>query len=220
MREEVFIDMENLPDPLTKEELEKLFEINDRESKEKILIHNIRLVIYLVEKYYSLTEYDKKDLVSVGIMGLMKAIDSFDLSKKIKFNTYASTCITNEIKMFFRKNNKHGNNESLDMTIINDNEGNELKLHEIISNDDDVQNEFIKKEEKVIINELVEELPEQEREIIKMYMGFYDGKKYTGKEIGEKYNLSQSYISRKIKEILIILKKEMKNKKINPRNIK
>lgn len=209
-----YLNSQALPPLLSEEETERLFEIRDKESKDKLLIHNMRLVISIVEEMYANFIYDQDDLISIGTMGLIKAIDTFDLSRNIKFSTYSSRCIVNEINMFLRIDRKHHKVDSLENKVI-DYEFSEVKLKDIIPVETNVEEQIIEKEEYLIIYELLNSLPEDEREMVKMYM-----KRYTEKEIGEKYNLSQSYVSRKIRNILKKLRQDALFKKVDPKKIK
>lgn len=190
---EPFLDAHNLPQPLSKEEMYRLvneFNEGSMEARDKLITHNIRLVIYEVANKFKSVDYDKKDLVSIGNIGLLKAINTYDLKKGIEFATYATKCIDNEILMFLRKLKKDKNVDSLDRVIFQDKDGSELKLGDMVS-DDNEQLETYR-----ILREIVKQLPERDKEIIMLYFGFYNGKKYTQKEIANKFNISQSYISR------------------------
>ncbi len=203
--DELFIDDNLLPQPLTKEESCKLFnKINQGDiSARNILIeHNIRLVIYEVKSKFNLINYDKKDLVSIGNIGLIKAVNTFDNSKGIKFSTYATKCIDNEILMFLKKNKKGQNIESLDKTINYDIEGDKCRLEDVLCDDTDFVEEYLENERCQIIRNQVDKLSERDRDFIFMHFGFYNGKIYTQNEIAEKHNVTQSYVSRQIKRTI------------------
>ena len=225
----------NLPPKLTKEETKELIiKMNqgDKTAEEKLLEHNIRLVVYQVQKRFKTVDYDKNELVSIGSIGLLKAIKTFDLSKNNEFATYAAHCIDNEILMFLRKIKKHKHVESTDKVISRDKEGKALKIEDILADDVDIIEEYLNKEAYTAINKIVKALPEREREIIMLHFGFYDGKIYTQQEIAAKFSLSQSYISRLITKIvkkiaiqlesigIIELNNEGKRKKLQHSEIK
>lgn len=205
-----FVDS-NLPAPLTRDQIceyFKKYQLGDESAKD-IISHNIRLVIYQAKKFIN-TDYDMEDLVSIGIMGLIKSIDTFDLSKNIKFITYASRCINNEILMFLRKNKKHLSVKSLEAPITTDYDGNELKIEDVLKDDNlDFVSDYENTETSAIIRRIVEELPNREKEIIMLHFGFYDDKIYTQKQIAEKLNISQSYISRLISKIVKSIGKKL-----------
>lgn len=202
--EELFIDSHKLPQPLPKQEVYVLLDKikqDDCKAKEKLIYHNIRLVLSEVTGRFNKVKYDKKDLVSIGIVGLMKAIETFDKSKKVEFSTYATRCIDNEILMFLRKLKRYQNADSMDRIVNYDNDGNKLRMEDIISDDTDMVKEYIDNETYGIIREIVKELPDRDRKIIMLYFGFYD-KIYTQKEIGDLLSVDQSYISKLITRIL------------------
>ena len=170
--ENLYINGNELPDALSNEEICELInkiKNGDKESWEKVLIHNIRLVLYEVSNTFKNVEYDKNDLVSIGIFGLIKAINGYDVNKKTKFYTYAVKCVDNEISMFLRKINKDKILESLNKVIAYDNKDNELKLEDILSNNLDLAENYNKKETYLILRELVSNLPEIEKKIIVLY---------------------------------------------------
>ena len=209
---EIFINISKLPKPLEQDELhELLIKANqgDKKAREKIVTHNIRLVISIVINKFKFIEYDQKELVAIGNLGLIKAVNSFDVTRNIKFATYASKCIDNEIKMFLRKLRKEEVVDSFNKILFNDFKGNELTIEETLKDDKNITEDYIKEETHLFIRELVNNLSYKDRQIIIMYFGFFDNKIYTQKEIAEKLNISQSYISRIIKRILKQLKIEL-----------
>lgn len=171
-----------LPLPLSKEEIHECFEkyrLGDLNARKKIINHNIRLVISEVKRKFSNTMYEENELISSGLLGLVKAVDTFDISRNLLFATYAVKCIDNEILMFMRNGKKWINDYSLEATINTDFDGKELKLEDVISDDScDLVLDYEKKEDYKIVRKIVEKLPERERLIIMMYFGFIDNKLY------------------------------------------
>lgn len=196
---------DTLPPPLSKEEEEKVFlelEKNDNDARNTLIVHNLRLVVYIAKKFES-TGIGVEDLVSIGTIGLIKAVNTFCPNKKIKLATYASRCIENEILMFLRKSSQYRNELSIDEPLNIDYDGNELLLSDILGTDDDIVNKGIETEaERQILRSAVSELGEREREIMEMRFGLIDGKEKTQKEVAEIIGISQSYISRLEKKII------------------
>ncbi|MBP1561583.1 MAG: RNA polymerase sporulation sigma factor SigE [Oscillospiraceae bacterium] len=203
---------ETLPAPLTKTQEEEAFhllEINEEEARQLLITHNLRLVVYIAKKFES-TGVGIEDLVSIGTIGLIKAVKTFCPSKNIKLATYASRCIENEILMFLRKSSQYKNEISIDEPLNIDWDGNELLLSDILGTDEDTVNGNIENEaEKTILLEAVENLPERERCIMKMRFGLIDGKEKTQKEVADIIGISQSYISRLEKRIIKKLRREL-----------
>lgn len=213
--DELFIDGYKLPKPLSKQKVYELLEKikqGDKQAREKLVEHNIRLVLYEVTSRFKSVEYDKKDLVSIGNIGLMKAVTTFDTSKKVEFATYATRCIDNEILMFLRKLKKDQNVDSLDRTINYDKDGNELKVEDTISDETDIVEEYTDNETYQIIRQIVKDLPNRDREIIMLYFGFYNDKIHTQKEIADMMSISQSYVSRLIIKIVKRLGHQLQQK--------
>lgn len=208
----LFIDSVILPSPFSAEETYQLLEKvkhGDIKAKEMLIIHNIKLVLYEVGNKFQFIEHDKEDLVSIGIIGLMKAVDTFDIDKKLKFSTYAAKCIDNEILSSLRSLKKTKNLVSLEKIIAMGKRDDDLKLIDILTSDIEVEDYYLTKEENKIIHEIIEKLPIREREIIKMYFRFYDNKKYTYKEIAKKFGITSAYVGILIKKVLNILEKEL-----------
>ena len=202
---DLFTGSNELPKPLPKEKLLELIEKvkqGDEEAKNKIIEHNIRLVLYEVTHRFKYVNYDKRDLVSLGNIGLMKAINTFDTSKNVEFTTYATRCIDNEILMFLRKIKKDQNVDSLEKPLSYDKNGNELKVEDTVYDDTDIVEDYEKNEIYKIIRRMVEGLPERDRKIITLHFGFEEDKIYTQKEIADILFVSQSYISRLVKKIV------------------
>lgn len=196
---------DTLPPPLSKQEEEEVFAglmENDPESRNKLIVHNLRLVVYIAKKFES-TGIGIEDLVSIGTIGLIKAVNTFCPTKNIKLATYASRCIENEILMFLRKSSQYRNDLSIDEPLNIDYDGNELLLSDVLGTEDDIVNKGIENEaEREILRDAVSELCEREREIMEMRFGLIDGKEKTQKEVAELIGISQSYISRLEKKII------------------
>ena len=203
---------EALPQPLSPEEEKNLLismENGSEIAKNKLIEHNLRLVVFLVKKFEN-TGVDTEDLISIGSIGLIKAINSFSMDKNIKLATYASRCIENEILMYLRKTTKLKSEISLDEPLRTDNEGNKLLLCDILGTDADViyKNIELKVEEDVLLKSF-EKLGKKEQLIIQMRFGLNGIEEMTQKEIADMMGISQSYISRLEKKILLRLRKEM-----------
>lgn len=215
IKKEQFIDA-NLPYPLSKEELYQCFQkyySGDKEAKEKIIKSNIRLVIHQALKFYN-TPYEQEELISVGLIGLLKSVDAFDETRGVSFVTYASRCINNEILMFIRVNKKHNCLISFEEIICSDQEGKEEKLFDLLGDEKvDLIRDYEEKETSFMIRKLVDQLPESERRLILLYFGFDNKKPLTQKEIAKQFGISQSAVSRTIckglKKLKVELQKEL-----------
>lgn len=210
--DDLFIE-NNLPEPLEESELNKYFEEmhnGNSSAREMIIEHNIRLVLNMVSKKFSGFSYDKKELASVGLIGLTKAVDTFDISKDNRFSTYAGRCIVNEILMFLRKERKHSDNESLDYSISTDKDGNDLKLEDTLIDENlDLVSNYERQEVVKVVRELVDKLKGREKEIVILYYGFDNNEEFTQEEIAQRLNISRSYVSKIIKKTLNKLKKQL-----------
>lgn len=200
---------ETLPPPLSLEdEAEAIANIKtNSESKNLLIEHNLRLVVYISKKFEN-TGVGIEDLVSIGTIGLIKAVNTFNIEKNIKLATYASRCIENEILMYIRKTGNSRNDISIDEPINVDWDGNELLLSDVLSVDTDSVNKNIEeREEKRLILKAISSLSAREEEIVRLRFGLTpDGKEKTQKEIADKLGISQSYISRIEKKIMERLK--------------
>ena len=198
-----------LPVPLNDEEEEETIKEvlkGSLEARNKLIEHNLRLVVY-VAKRYETDIVHLEDLISIGTIGLIKAIETFKLDKNIKLATYASRCIDNEILMHLRKKSKRRYEVSLDEPLKCDYDGNELLLGDILSSGDNVVLEEINSlEEKDLLYEAIETLRPREKQILSMRFGLNGFDEYTQKETAEKLGISQSYISRLEKRIIKKLK--------------
>ncbi|MBR1592315.1 MAG: RNA polymerase sporulation sigma factor SigE [Ruminococcus sp.] len=196
---------DTLPPPLTREEEDDVFirlVNNDREARNILIVHNLRLVVYIAKKFES-SGVGIEDLVSIGTIGLIKAVNTFCPTKNIKLATYASRCIENEILMFMRKASQYRNDLSIDEPLNIDYDGNELLLSDVLGTDEDVVSRGIESEaEREMLRDAVAELCDREREIMEMRFGLVDGKEKTQKEVAELIGISQSYISRLEKKII------------------
>ena len=202
------------PPPLKTEEeailLEQLGGEDDVKVKSVLIERNLRLVVYIARKFEN-TGVNVEDLISIGTIGLIKAINTFNPEKKIKLATYASRCIENEILMFLRKKSRRKVEVSFDEPLNIDYDGNELLLSDILGTDDDVvTKEFEKKENKRELLEAMSTLKERERQILQMRYGIQH-EELTQKDIAKRLGISQSYISRLEKRIIAKLKVQMKN---------
>lgn len=198
-----------LPPPLSKEEeLDYILKARngDIEARNKLIEHNLRLVVFLAKKYES-TGYDLEDLVSIGSIGLIKGIETYKPDKNIKLATYSSRCIANEILMYIRKNKKRKTEVSLEDALNYDAEGNELHLEDILGTDDNIIfDEFSFKLDKELLKQELKNLNGREKQIMTLRYGLNETEEYTQKEVAEMLGISQSYISRIEKKIIKKLK--------------
>lgn len=203
-----------LPAPLEKEDEQKFIELAafDEGARETLIEHNLRLVVYIAKKFEN-TGIGIEDLVSIGTVGLIKAVGTFKADKNIKLATYASRCIENEILMYIRKNSSLKGEVSIDEPLNVDWDGNELLLSDVLgSEEDSVSYELEQAEERRVIREAVAKLDDRERLIIEMRYGLSGRKEMTQKDVADKLGISQSYISRLEKKIISRLKEEIENK--------
>ena len=204
------------PKPLDEKEEEKylqLLKTGDKKAKSILIERNLRLVAHIVKKY-QIPNKDIDELISIGTVGLIKAIDSFDVSKGTRLATYASRCIENEILMLFRNNKKQKSETFLQDPIGVDKEGNEISLIDVLSSEKDsvIDKVEMKLQIKALYNKINSALTEREGEILKMRYGLKDGKGKTQREIAGMLGISRSYVSRIEKKALKKLKKELASK--------
>ncbi len=202
-----------LPPTLSKEEEDHflaLKENGDRNAKNKLIEHNLRLVVYLAKRYEN-TGIDLEDLVSIGSIGLIKGINTYKRGKNIKLATYCSRCIDNEILMYLRKNKKTKADISFEESLSFDSDGNELHLEDILGTDSDIVTKPLEDEyDKKILKEELEKLEDRDKEIMCLRYGLNGKAELTQKEVAEKLNISQSYISRIEKKVIKKLKSIIK----------
>lgn len=202
---------ESLPPPLnTEEETFYLNNLKNDETIKSILIErNLRLVVYIARKFDN-TKISIEDLISIGTIGLIKAVNTFDPDKKIKLATYASKCIENEILMYLRKTSKIKNEVSLDEPLNTDWDGNELLLSDVLGTEGDVIFKYLEEEiDKSLLNQAIDKLSNREKTIVELRFGLVSGMEKTQKEVADLLGISQSYISRLEKRIIKRLRKEM-----------
>jgi len=203
---------EALPETLNEDEEKLYFDMLSQGNplgRQKLIEHNLRLVVYVAKKFSS-SEVDVEDLISIGSLGLIKAVNTFNADKNIKLATYASKCIENEILMYLRKMSKQKQMVSLDEPLNVDSEGNELVLFDLLpAEDNSPQDDMEKSTEKKILWRVINKLNEREREIMVMRFGLQGGEELTQKEVADCLGISQSYISRLEKKIVVRIKKEM-----------
>ena len=200
-----------LPPPLKgQEELDALeaLQRGEEQAKTRLVEHNLRLVVYIARRFEN-TGILLEDLISIGTIGLMKAIGTYRLDKKIKLATYASRCIENEILMHIRKTSKEKTEVSLDEPINLDGDGNELLLGDILGTEEDMVSKPLEEHvDLCVLRQSLRELPQRERELINMRFGLEGRRELTQKEAAKEMGISQSYISRLEKRIMQRLKKE------------
>ena len=203
-----------LPEPLTKEEEIKYVEMsmnNDEFARNKLIEHNLRLVVFLAKKYDN-TGTDLEDLVSIGTIGLIKAVNTYRLDKNIKLATYASRCIDNEILMHLRKIKRKKTEVSFEDSLSYDSDGNELHLEDVLGTDKDIVTKGLDEElDKTIMLEEIEKLSPRDKEIIELRYGLNQKKEMTQKDVANLLGISQSYISRIEKKVIKKLKSIIKN---------
>ena len=204
---------ETLPAPLTVEEETEIIHLlnteNDAFAREKLIVHNLRLVVYIARKFDAIGA-GVEDLISIGTIGLIKAVNTFCPDRNIKLATYASRCIENEILMYIRKTTMLKTEISIDEPLNVDWDGNELLLSDILGSDgDEVGGRVEQEDEKKLLNEQIKRLNTRERQIMNMRFGLQGEKEHTQIEVADLLGISQSYISRLEKRILVRLKREL-----------
>lgn len=203
-----------LPEPLSKEEEIKYVELsmnNDQKARNKLIEHNLRLVVFLAKKYDN-TNTDLEDLVSIGTIGLIKAVNTYRLDKNIKLATYASRCIDNEILMYLRKTKRKKTEVSFEDSLSYDADGNELHLEDVLGTDSDIVTKGLDDElDKSMMLEEIEKLSSRDKEIIELRYGLNGKKEMTQKDVATLLGISQSYISRIEKKVIKKLKSIIRN---------
>ena len=208
------INSQNFPDVLSSDEETKYLEAwrnKDFEARNKLIEHNLRLVAHIVKKFEN-TGVCVEDLISIGTIGLIKGINTFNPDKKIKLATYASRCIENEILMYLRRNSRTKLEVSFDEPLNMDWDGNELLLSDILGTDEDIIYKDIETEAEItLLKSAMKVLDDRERQIIELRFGINsrENKELTQKEVADILGISQSYISRLEKKIMVRLRKEM-----------
>lgn len=202
---------EALPPPLSKEEEEHLLEklpSGDKAAKSVLIERNLRLVVYIARKFEN-TGINIEDLISIGTIGLIKAVNTFNPEKKIKLATYASRCIENEILMYLRRNNKIRSEVSFDEPLNIDWDGNELLLSDVLGTEEDIITKDLDAsiDRKLLLKSL-EQLNDREKQIMELRFGLIGGEEKTQKDVADMLGISQSYISRLEKRIIKRLRKE------------
>ncbi len=216
MKDNKYYDGGRYPKPLKKQEqldlINKYDETKDQGARNKLIEHNIRLVIHIINNHFCNTTVDTQELFELGIIGLIKGIDTFDPRKGTSFATYVSKCITNEVLMCLRKTKSHGIHISLDECINTDDGGNELLLKDVLEDDEILpEDSYINKETYAEIIQIINMLPERDKKIVMMSFGF-GSRRYSQKEIAEYLGISQSYVSRKLKANVKIIGEKLKKK--------
>lgn len=206
---------ETFPKPLSKSEEEKYIELSakgDKNARNMLVEHNLRLVAHIIKKYYHCVT-DQDDLVSIGTIGLIKAVNTYDPNKNIKLSSYASRCIENEILMHFRNTKKSSLDVSLNEAIDTDKDGNPLTLMDVMPCDDNIIEDIDTKLNLEHLSEYMNEvLSSREKEIIQMRFGLNCNEPLTQREIAQKLNISRSYVSRIEKKALQMLRKRYEKK--------
>ena len=207
---------QTLPPPLPPEEeqkyIEQLSKKDNLEVRQKLVERNLRLVVYIAKKFEN-TGIGIEDLISIGTIGLMKAVNTFNVDKKINLATYASRCIENEILMYLRKNSKIKGEVSIDEPLNKDGDGNELLLSDILGTEPDITARNLEDEvDKKLLRTSISNLNQREKNIMEMRFGFKTGKEKTQKEVADELGISQSYISRLEKKIIGKMRREISSK--------
>ena len=205
---------QSLPPPLTPEEEKQLLArmmAGDAAARDELITHNLRLVVYLAKKYEN-SGVPAEDLVSIGTIGLIKAVNTFTPARSIKLATYASRCIGNEILMYLRKSSNRRQEASIDEPLNIDGDGNELLLSDILGSDANAVSQQLEQDaERAVLRSAVAALSARERQIMELRFGLTDGVEHTQKEAADALGISQSYISRLEKRIIRTLKARLES---------
>lgn len=203
---------ETLPPPLTKEEENEMMQRiikGDNSAREKLIVHNLRLVVYIAKKFET-PSASSEDLISIGTIGLIKAVKTFSPERNIKLATYASRCIENEILMYLRKSSQLKNEVSIDEPLNTDWDGNELLLCDVLGSEPDTVNIDLENEiDRYLVLDAVSKLNDRECTIMELRFGLNGKKEHTQKQVADELGISQSYISRLEKKIIKQLRKDL-----------
>ncbi len=200
---------ETLPPPLSAKEEAELLRENSENSRNTLIVHNLRLVVYIARKFDNVSA-SVEDLISIGTIGLIKAVNTFCSDRNIKLATYASRCIENEILMYLRKTASRKNEISIDEPLNVDWDGNELLLSDILGSEpDEVGRDVELEDERCQLLQFITLLPPREKQIMEMRFGMNGYNEYTQSEVADTLGISQSYISRLEKRIIVKLKKQI-----------
>lgn len=221
MAKENYIDINTLPKTLLKEETKQLIKLmleGDFDARQKLIESNMRLVTYRVSTRFGTVNYDKEELVSIGNLGLIKAVDTFDSKREISLATYAIKCIDNEIYMFLRKLKKVQADISLSQPVSISSKDTERHIEDFLSDGLDIEEEYLNAETILRVRELVKKLPPALRETVNLYYGFNGGKRYTQEEIAKKANCFQSTIHKRLKKAENLIKRELEKQEQETHN--
>lgn len=221
MAEENYIDINTLPKSLLKEENKRLIELmleGDFDARQKLIESNMRLVTYRVSTRFGTVNYDKEELVSIGNLGLIKAVDTFDSKREVSLATYAIKCIDNEIYMFLRKLKKVQADISLSQPVNIFSKDKERHIEDFLSDGLDIEEEYLNAETILRVRELVKKLPPALRETVNLYYGFNGGKRYTQEEIAKKANCLQPTIHKRLKKAEKLIKRELEKQEQETHN--
>ena len=203
---------QTLPPPLTPEQEKAIFVklgCGDESARSELITHNLRLVVYIAKKFDS-SGVAIEDIISIGTIGLIKAVNTFSPDKNIKLATYASRCIENEILMFLRKGSNRRQETSIDESLNVDSDGNELLLSDVLGSDSNIVGQRLEQlSEQTTLHQAVNHLAPRERQIMEMRYGLVDGTERTQKEVADAIGISQSYISRLEKRIIRDLRRTL-----------
>ena len=204
---------ENLPETIEKEEINKLLKDGSSLARDKLVKHNLRLVLKEIYGKFKFVHYDREDLLSIGTIGLIKAIDTFDLEKGYEFSTYAVKCIDNEILLSLRKLKKDENLDYLDRVLFSGSDGEDITLKDSIAIDFDLGSNYEEEELRGILYDIINScLSEKERKVIILCFGFNNGIVLKQKEVAKMFNSSESNISRLISKALKKIRKELEDR--------
>lgn len=221
MAEENYIDINTLPKSLLKDENKRLIKLmleGDFDARQKLIESNMRLVTYRVSTRFGTVNYDKEELVSIGNLGLIKAVDTFDPKREISLATYAIKCIDNEIYMFLRKLKKVQADISLSQPVNIGQKDTERHIEDFLSDGLDIEEEYLNAETILRVRELVKKLPPSLRETVNLYYGFNGGKRYTQEEIAKKANCLQPTIHKRLKKAEKLIKRELEKQERETHN--
>lgn len=201
----------NLPNPLSKQEqliCLKMAKEGNKEARDKLIMHNLRLITNEIKINFKRVSCDSEELFSIGVIGLIKAIDKFDIERNVEFSTYAAPLINGEIKRFLSNQQKIPNQISMEIPI-NIDKRKELKLEDVLSSDLSIEEEYEKQDIYKIVNSLVNDLPSKDREIVKLYFGFGSNQPKTQKEVAKILNVSQGHVSMSLKKATQIIEDKL-----------